>query len=547
MRCATRSIRATPIDGGTTLDFTNPYPMRRMPVLARNVVATSQPLAAQAGLRMLQQGGNAIDAAVAAAIALTVVEPTSNGIGSDLFAIVWDGEALHGLNASGRSPAAMNRDRFAGRSAMPLFGIDSVTVPGAVSGWVELSRRMGTLPFADLFAPAIDYAERGFPVSPVIARGWRGATATYADHPTWHAAFAPTGRTPAVGEIWRYPDQAATLAAIAASHGEAFYRGHLAEAIAAHARAAGGLLSEGDLAAHRADWVGTLGSDWGGHTLHEIPPNGQGIAALIALGILRHVPGFREHAVDSVAWLHLQIEAMKLALADTLRYVADPAAMHDVTSADLLDDGYLAERARAIDPTRALDPGHGRPGRGGTVYLTAADERGRMVSLIQSNYYGFGSGVVVPGTGISLQNRGAGFVLDPEHPNVVAGGKRPFHTIIPAFLMEGAAPRSAFGVMGGPMQAQGHLQMVLRMVGFAQNPQAAADAPRWRIVQGREIAIEDSFPAATLQGLTDLGHQLTATAPEASFAFGGAQIIWRGEDHYVAGSESRKDGQAVGF
>jgi gamma-glutamyltranspeptidase / glutathione hydrolase len=533
------------MEASVQYDF--PYPSKRMPVMARNVVATSQPLAAQAGLRMLLQGGNAIDAAVAAAIALTVVEPTSNGIGADAFAILWDGAELHGLNASGRSPRALTPARFVGREAMPLRGWDSVSVPGAVSAWVELSRRFGRLPFEALFEPAIGYARDGFAVSPITARAWAASAPAFAEHPDWQRAFAPDGRTPAPGAIWRFPDQARTLEAIAASHGEAFYRGALADAIVGHARAHGGLLDAADLGEHRADWVGTVATAWGGTELHEIPPNGQGLAALIALGILRHVAGFEDHAVDSVPWLHLQIEATKLALADADRWIADADHMRDVTAADLLDDAYLAARARTIDPARAGDPGHGTPARGGTVYLSAADAEGRMVSLIQSNYFGFGSGVVVPGTGISLQNRAAGFVLTEGHPNRVAGAKRPFHTIIPAFLTEGGAPRCSFGVMGGPMQAQGHVQMVLRMVGHGQNPQTASDAPRWRVVAGRGVAIENTVRPEVQDGLRALGHELTATAPEASFGFGGAQLIWRAADGYVAGSDHRKDGQAVGY
>ena len=529
------------------MQYAFPYPTKRMPVLARNVVATSQPLAAQAGLRMLLLGGNAIDAAVAAAIALTVVEPTSNGIGSDAFAILWDGVELHGLNASGRSPRALTPARFAGRDQMPRRGWDSVSVPGAVSAWVELSHRFGRLPFEALFEPAIAYARDGFPVSPITARAWAAAAPGFAEQPDWGRAFAPEGRTPAAGATWRYPDQARTLEAIATSRGEAFYRGALADAIVGHARAQGAAFEAADLADHRADWVGTVSTTWRGTELHEIPPNGQGLAALIALGILRHVPGFDDLELDSVPWLHLQIEAMKLALADAGRWIADADHMREVRAADLLDEGYLAERARSIDPGRAGDPGHGTPARGGTVYLSAADAEGRMVSLIQSNYAGFGSGVVVPGTGISLQNRAAGFVLDEGHPNQVGGGKRPFHTIIPAFLTEGGAPRCSFGVMGGPMQAQGHVQMVLRMVGHGQNPQAASDAPRWRVVAGRVVAIESTFPPSVLDGLRALGHELTATAPEASFGFGGAQLIWRGVDGYVAGSDHRKDGQAVGY
>ena len=528
------------------MDPTTPYPSQRMPVLARNVVATSQPLAASAGLRMLLAGGNAVDAAIAAAMALTVVEPTSNGLGSDAFAILWDGRALHGLNASGRSPRALTPERFAGLDAIPLRSEDAVTVPGAVSAWIELHRRFGSLPLERIAGPAIAYAREGFPVSPNTARAWSFAEQAYADRPDFGAAFLPNGRAPRAGETWRFPDQAATLEAIVASEGEAFYRGELAERIAAHVRAGGGLLSEQDLAEHRPDWVGTISTGFAGHELHEIPPNGQGLAALIALGILRHTD-VADHAPDSVAALHLQIEAMKLAFADAHRYVADPDHL-DLPPADLLDDGYLAERARLIDPRRAGAPTHGVPTRGGTVYLASADAEGRMVSFIQSNYYGFGSGVVVPGTGISLQNRGAGFTLEAGHPNQVGPAKRPFHTIIPAFLTRAGVPDMSFGVMGGPMQPQGHVQMVLRTVAWGQNPQAAADAPRWRVVEGRTVALESHVGDATAQALRDLGHDVTASAPEHSFAFGGAQLIRRLPDGgYVAGSDPRKDGQAIGF
>jgi gamma-glutamyltranspeptidase/glutathione hydrolase len=528
------------------MDPATPYPSQRMPVLARNVVATSQPLAASAGLRMLLAGGNAVDAAVAAAMALTVVEPTANGIGGDAFAILWDGRALHGLNASGRSPRALTPERFAGLDAVPLLGEDAVTVPGAVSAWIELHRRFGSLPLARLAEPAVHYAREGFPVSPLTASLWRRAERAFADRPDFGAAFLPGGRAPRAGETWRFPDQAATLEAIVASEGEAFYRGPLAERIVAHVRAGGGLLAEEDLAAHRADWVGTLSTGYAGHELHEIPPNGQGLAALVALGILRHTD-VADHAPDAPEALHLQIEAMKLGFADAHRYVGDPDHL-DLPPADLLDDGYLAERARLIDPRRARVPAYGVPERGGTVYLTTADADGRMVSYIQSNYYGFGSGVVVPGTGIALQNRGAGFTLEPGHPNRVGPAKRPFHTIVPAFLTRGGAPEMSFGVMGGPMQPQGHVQMVLRTVVWGQNPQAAVDAPRWRVVEGRTVALESSVGEATAQALRDRGHDVTASAPEHSFAFGGAQAIRCLPDGgYVAGSDPRKDGQAIGF
>lgn len=527
------------------MDPATPYPSQRMPVLARNVVATSQPLAAAAGLRMLANGGNAVDAALATAIALTVVEPTSNGIGSDAFAILWDGERLHGLNASGRSPATLTPERFAGMAAVPRLGEDAVTTPGAVSSWVETHRRFGSLPFADLFAPAIGYARDGFPVSPITARAWSLAETTLGSRPDFAQAFLPGGRAPRAGEIWRFDDQADTLTTIAETNGEAFYRGALAERIAAHVQSGGGLLDASDLDAHRPDWVGTISTAFGGSELHEIPPNGQGLAALIALGILRHTD-VADAEPDSVHALHLQIEAMKLAFADAYRYVADPAHL-DVTPDELLDDGYLASRAAEVDPSRAGAPAYGVPQRGGTVYLAAADADGRMVSFIQSNYVGFGSGVVVPGTGISLQNRGAGFTLEEGHPNRVGPSKRPFHTIIPAFLTEGGRPRTAFGVMGGPMQPQGHVQMVLRTVAWGQNPQAAADAPRWRVVEGRTVALEAGVAPDVVRALAALGHDVTTSAPEASFAFGGAQLIERlPGGGYAAGSDPRKDGLALG-
>ncbi|MBS3934482.1 MAG: gamma-glutamyltransferase family protein [Truepera sp.] len=528
-----------------------PYPSQRMPVMARNVVATSQPLAAQTGLRMLLKGGNAVDAAIAAAITLTVVEPTSNGIGSDAFCILWDGQALHGLNASGRSPKALTPERFAGFSEVPLRGWDAVTVPGAVSAWAALSRRFGRLPFEMLFEPAIGYARDGFMVSPITAKAWALAPKIFAGLPEFWQAFLPQGRAPYPGELFKHPVQARTLELIAASQGEAFYRGELAEAMAAHAKAGGGLLSLDDLASHEPEWCDPLAQEYHGVVLHELPPNSQGLAALLAIGILAHHP-LAELPVDSADSLHLQLEAMKLALADAYRYIADPTSM-EITAQALLEPAYLAARARQIDLRRAQVFDHGTPQRGGTVYLTAADEQGMMVSFIQSNYYGFGSGIVVPGTGISLQNRGAGFVLIPGHPNRVAGGKRPFHTIIPGFVTEQGRPWLSFGVMGGPMQPQGHLQMVVRLRDkaspdhYSQNPQAASDAPRWRVLEGLEVAVEPGFGDTVLNELAARGHRLIKTAPEESFSFGGAQLILRTDDGYVGASDHRKDGQAVGY
>ncbi len=525
-----------------TYDF--PYLSQRMPVLAHNVVATSQPLAAQAGLQMLSAGGNAVDAALAAAIALTVVEPTSNGVGSDAFAILWDGEELAGLNASGRSPKALTKERFESLDSVPLRGWDAVTVPGAVSSWVSLSERYGKLPFEALFEPAIRYAREGYLVSPITAKAWSVAPKVFGDFPEFAAKFLPNGRAPHAGELFRYEDQAKTLERIAETKGETFYRGDLAQRIAAHAKEADALLNEEDLAEHRADWVELISQDYREVTLHEIPPNGQGLAALLMLGILAHHP-VADYPVDSADSLHVQLEAMKLAFADAYRYVSDADTM-DMSLERLLHSDYLKERAEEIDMKRAKNPHYGVPKRGGTVYLTAADAGGMMVSFIQSNYYGFGSGIVVPGTGISLQNRGAGFTLQEGHPNQVAGGKRPFHTIIPGFLTQNGQPLMSFGVMGGPMQPQGHAQMVIRLCDYGQNPQAASDAPRWRVAGGLEVHVEPGFKPDVLDELRSRGHKVKVEG-SAFGGFGGAQLIYRLEDGYLAASDSRKDGQAVGF
>ncbi len=533
------------------LAWTNPYPTIRSPLFARNVVATSQPLAAQAGLQMLRAGGNAVDAAIATAAAMTIVEPVSNGLGSDNFAIVWDGQGLSGLNSSGTAPAAWTREYFLRKHgpAFPMRGWDSVTVPGAVAGWVALHERLGKLPFADLLAPAIELAGRGYGVGVVTADKWARAVPALQDQPGFAATFMPRGRAPMPGERFAMPEAAATLQRIAATRGEDFYRGETAARLVAHAAAHGGAMSAADLAGYAPSWVTPIATDFAGHAVHQIPPNGQGIAALMALGMLRHLDLAR-HPVDSVEAQHLQIEAMKLAFADTYRWVADERFMTEVTAADLLSDAYLAERARRIDPARAQDFAHGTPPRGGTIYLTTADERGMMVSLIQSNYMGFGSGVVVPGTGVSLQNRGHCFTLEAGHPNVVAPGKRPFHTIIPGFLTQGGKARMSFGVMGGNMQPQGHLQTLVRMLVYGQQPQAACDAPRWKVATGRVIDIEHTMAPALVDGLRRLGHAIQAT-DDAYMDFGSGQFIWRmsddAEDGYVAASDSRREGQAAGF
>lgn len=524
-----------------SFDWEFPYAWPRKPMLAENVVCTSQPLAAQAGLQMLAEGGSAVDAAIATAIALTVVEPVSNGIGSDAFAIVWDGRRLHGLNASGRSPGAWTPEYFGG-NAVPVVGWNAVTVPGAVSAWTELHAKFGKLQFEKLFEPAIRYARNGFLLSPTVAEQWAAQIALFERQPGFAGAFMPDGRAPKPGERFSFAEQATTLEKIAATNGDAFYRGELAAQLEAHALANDGAMRASDLAAHRADWVGTISGTYRGYTVHELPPNGHGIVALIALGILQHFD-MGSFPVDSADSVHLQIEAVKLAFADAQAYVADIEHM-PVRPEHLLDADYLRQRAALIDRARARPASAGAPS-GGTVYLTAADAAGMMVSMIQSNYMGFGSGVVVPGTGIALQNRGANFAAAEGHPNQVGPAKRPYHTIIPGFVTKDGAPVMSFGVMGGTMQPQGHTQVMVRIADHGQNPQAACDGPRFRWVQGMQVSCEKGFPAATLDELCRRGHDLVAV--DDYNQFGSCQAIWRLDGGYFAASDPRRDGQAAGF
>ena len=520
------------------MNFDQPYPSVRSPVCAANVVATSQPLAVQAGLDALRRGGNAVDAALATAIALTVVEPTNNGVGGDAFAILWDGQRLVGLNASGRAPAGWTLDRFSSHKSMPLTGWDAVTVPGAVSAWVALSDRFGHLPFERLFDAAVGYAEDGFQVGPKTAWYWRQAAKAFGEFPDFADHFLPA---PAAGERFRRPELAASLREIAATQGESFYRGALAERIGATAAAAGGALSKADLESHQADWVEPIGQDYRQVTLHELPPNGQGLAAQIALGLLAE----RERTpLDSAQGAHLEIEAMKIAIRAAFDHFADPEAMR-ISVAELLDENALARLAAGITDRASALPPAALPTSRDTVYLTAADASGMMVSFIQSNYYGFGSGIVIPGTGIAMQNRGAGFVLDPDHPNCVAPGKRPFHTIIPGFVTGGGEPLASFGVMGGHMQHQGHVQMVRRLFDHGQNPQAATDAPRWHVYPDFSVGVEPGFDPSVAEELSARGHRVRTEPRE--FVFGGAQLIVRTEHGYVSGSDHRKEGLAAGF
>jgi gamma-glutamyltranspeptidase/glutathione hydrolase len=524
-------------------DWRFPYTWPRKPLFARNVVCTSQPLAAQAGVQMLAAGGSAVDAALATAITLTLVEPVSNGIGSDAYAIVWDGRELHGLNASGRSPAGWTPEYFARHGRVPVRGWDSVSVPGCVAAWADLHARFGKLPFEKLFEAAIRYGRDGFMVSPTIAGQWAAQVPELKAQPGFAEAFLPNGRPPATGEVFRWADHAATLEEIASTRGGSFYRGRLAEKIEAFSKKNGAAMLASDLAAHRNDWVPLLQQDYRGYTIHEIPPNGQGIVALIALGILENFD-VASLPVDSADSFHLQIEAVKLAFADALAYVADIDSM-PFPPEKLLDKEYLKQRAKKIDPRKAQAFSEGTPPQGGTVYLTAADASGMMVSMIQSNYMGFGSGVVVPASGISLQNRGATFVMKEGHPNRVGPGKRPYQTIIPGFVTKDGRPVMSFGVMGGTMQPQGHTQVMVRIADYGQNPQAACDGPRFRWVQGLDVSVEDNFPAAVLEELRARGHRIVTV--DDYNQFGSGQMIWKMDGGWLAASDPRRDGQAAGF
>ncbi|NIF22264.1 gamma-glutamyltransferase family protein [Candidatus Pantoea multigeneris] len=537
-------------------NWENPYPSVRTPLFARNVVATSHPLAAQAGTRALLSGGNAVDAAIAAAATLTVVEPVSNGLGSDAFAMVWDGKQLHGLNSSGPAPASWSLERFAQRygrddqdlAKLPQRGWDTVTIPGAVAAWGALHHRFGRLPFSRLMETACEIAERGVTIAPRVAQKWQAAAPLLADQPGYAETFLPDGRAPRTGEKFVMPGAARTLRLLADRGYRDFYQGEAAEAIVSWARKTGGQITLEDLAGYQPEWVNPIGQRYRGYDLFELPPNGQGIAALMALGILEHFD-LRSLPLDGAASQHLQIEAMKLAFADLYRYVADPRSM-DITPEQMLESDYLARRARQINLHQAARPQPGMPASGGTVYLTTADESGMMVSFIQSNFMGFGSGVVVPEYGISLQNRGAGFSNDPKSANALAAGKRPFHTIIPGFLFKDGQPQMSFGVMGGDMQPQSHVQTLVRMLDYQQQPQAACDAPRWKVNRDFTLDLEQGFDPAVGDVLRQQGHELKSVY-DSYMDFGSGQFIWRlsqdPEHGYVAASDSRRDGQAVGF
>jgi len=506
-----------------------PTSSQRMTTIAQNgMVATSQPLAAQAGLDIMKQGGNAIDAAIATAACLTVVEPTSNGIGGDNFALVWTKGKLHGLNSSGPSPANISIDavKERGYEEIPAFGWMPVTVPGVPAGWAELSKEFGKLPFKDVLQPAIDYAEKGYPISPVLGKFWKRAynkfkeTLTDEQFSSWFETFAPNGRAPEIGEIWRSPGHAETLRSIAETNAESFYKGEIADKIDAFSKQYDGFITKEDLAQYKPEWVNPIHTNYRGYDVWEIPPNGQGLAALMALNTLE---GYDFPEKESTEAYHKMIEAMKLAFVDGQKYITEESHM-SVDVEGLLSEAYADERRNLIGD-EAITPEPGTPPKGGTVYLSTADNEGNMVSFIQSNYMGFGSGLVVPGTGIALQNRGHNFSMNPEHDNSLEGGKRTYHTIIPGFLTKDDQPVGPFGVMGGFMQPQGHVQVVMNTVDFHLNPQAALDAPRWQWMGNKTVTVEPSFPNHIAQALARKGHDIKVTLDGSGFGRG--QIIWR--------------------
>ena len=533
------------------MDYSVLKPGIRQPVLARNgVVATSQPLASQAGLQILQQGGNAVDAAIATAATLAVVEPNTNSIGGDAFAIIWDGKKLHGLNGSGRAPQSLSIDavRERGFDDIPSTGWLPVTIPGAPALWADLHAKLGKLPFEQVLAPAIAYAEHGYPPSPVSVTSWRRRVEAHADLTGPEFAgfmdlYAPGGKAPALGEMWRSADKAQTLRRIAETKAEDFYRGEIARKIAGFAQSTGGFITEADMASHTTTWVDPISTNYRGYDVWEIPPNGQGIAALMALNILE---GYDLASMErgSAELYHLLIEAMKLGYIDAQRYVADMEHAY-VPVEGMLSKDYATER-RALLGDEALEPGPGTPPGSNTVYFNTADEDGMMVSFIQSAFTNFGSHVVVPGLGFPFQNRGKGFSMDPEHPNALAGGKRPFHTIIPAFLTKDGAPIGPFGVMGGHMQPQGHVQVVVNTVDFGMDPQSALGYPRWHWEQGRTVQLEPGAGEDVVAELRRRGHD--AQMVDTLGMFGRGQIIWKlPTGVYIAGSEPRADGQAAGY
>ena len=540
----------------------NPRATRSVVMARRGMIATSQPLASAAGLRVLLEGGNAVDAAVTAAAVQSVVEPTMNGIGGDLFAIVYDAKTtrLTGLTASGRAGSLATPDEFRRRgvSSIPERGVLGITVPGVIDGWSELLARHGTIPLARALAPAIEYARDGFPVPEIMAAMWKANEDDLRVDPIAARTFLPSGRAPATGEVFRNLQLAKTLEQVAAGGRDAFYKGPVAAAIAADMRRREGLIDERDLARHRSDWVEPISTSYRGHDVFELGLNTQGFVALEMLNILE---GFDLKALghNSPGLVHLLVEANRIAFADRRAYLADGDAVSRDVQARLISKEYAARRRKEISPDRAAPSfapgrleGAPAPGRGGveirgtgdTIYLTAADGQGNVVSLIQSLYDAFGSGVVAGETGIALQNRGALFSLQSGHPNLVAPGKRPFHTLVPAMVMKDGRPWLSFGVMGGDMQPQGHVQVLVNLIDFGMNVQEAGEAARYRLAGGN-VALESAFGPDTRSALQKLGHKVTT----GFGMWGGFQgiLIDPKTGVLMGGSDPRKDGLAIGF
>jgi len=539
-------------------------PTRSEVIATQGMAATSQPLATQVALDILKRGGTAVDAAIAANAAIGLMEPTGSGVGGDLFAIVWDAKSgkLHGLNASGRSPRSLTLEqlraelRKLGVSTIPRTGPLPVSVPGAVDGWFELHSRFGRLPMKELLQPAISYARNGFPVTEVIAQGWAANARVLSKYPNFAETFMPGGKPPAKGDIFRNPRLADTLSAIAEGGRDAFYKGEIAQRIERYMRANGGYLTASDLAAHRSEWVEPVSTNYRGYDVWELPPNTQGVAALDMLNI-QEPYDLKSMGFGSAEYLHVFIEAKKLAFEDRARYYGDPE-FSKIPLGRLLSKEYAARRRALIGEKAALTypVDNQAVDHGDTIYMTVADSAGNMVSLIQSNYRGMGSGMVPDGCGFSLQDRGELFSLQDGHPNVYAPGKRPFHTIIPAFVTRNGKPWLSFGVMGGAMQPQGHVQILVNLIDFGMNLQEAGDAPRARhdgsseptgevMRDGGQVVLEQGFSPAVVKALEARGHKVTV---ENDGDFGGYQAIRRNEQGvYFGASESRKDGAAQGY
>ncbi|MEL7627271.1 MAG: gamma-glutamyltransferase family protein [Anaerolineaceae bacterium] len=524
-----------------------PYPSRRFPLTARNgMVNASQPQASSAGLQVLLKGGNAVDAAVAAATTLTVVEPTANGIGSDAFALVWieKEQKLYGLNASGWAPEKLNIEKVkevCGQIHMPSFGWLPTIVPGAPAAWAALSDRFGRVGLEKTMEPAIQYARAGYPVSPSVSDMWQRAAKRYSAlngdpvYQGWFETFLIGGEAPQSGQLITLPYHADTLSLIANTHARAFYAGELTDKILRDSQGLGGFFTFDDFAKYQVDWVEPISVNYRGYTVCEIPPNGQGITALMALNILNNFSlTNRENERD----FHLHFEAMKLAFSDARHFVTDPRYM-TVSPDALLSERYGRTRANQITEQAALPEPCSPPGSG-TVYLCTADGEGNMVSYIQSNYMGFGSGIVIRGTGIALQNRGADFSLDSNEPNCFAPRKKTYHTIIPGFLMKDEKAIGPFGVMGGYMQPQGHVQVITNLLDYHLNPQQALDAPRWQWMRDRQFAVEYGFSPALVHQLLNRGHKIDMFPDSTSFGRG--QIIWKlGNGVMIGGTEGRTD------